>query len=585
MANPSVQALIDSKRYNAALQSIDLKNPVGAGVTVDQASTLIRSLVKRGQLKRAMDLSSSWLSQRKEDAEIWFLHGNAALRLGDVDSALESLHEADRLNPDQPLTLANLAVGYNSTDRHGKAMDLLDRALEINPRYAFAYQKQGSILCRAGRVAEGVRAFERAAMLTPKPESMYARLLYWKNYLPDSDPASLVGDAAAWGGRFTHQFEKGVGVHLNDLDHHRPLKVGFVSPDFCAHPVSFFVEPLFRGLDRSKYRIYAYSDVARPDKITETISEMVDVFHHTAGKDIQTLARLILNDQIDILVDLAGHTGSGRLDLFHMRPAPVQISWLGYPATTGSQGIDYRLTDRHADPVGSSEAHYTESLLRVDGGFLCYVPSERTPEPATVSPFEENGFITFGSFNNLAKLSPQCIDMWAEILSQVPDSRLMIKRRELKDAWVRNHFIDHFAARGVKKDRLDFKTSQTTLEGHLRNYARIDIALDSFPYNGTTTNCECLLMGIPVLTRKGGEHRSRVTASQLSSMGLQSWVTDSEDAYVARAVELAKNPEKIVPARKDLRSRFLTSPITDAASFTRELEQALLGMWHHGQGG
>ncbi len=579
MANESVQALIDSKRYNAALQSIDLNNPVGAGVTVDQASTLVRSLVKRGQLKRALHLSSSWLAQRKQDAEIWFLHGNAALRLGDIDTALESLHEADRLNPDQPLTLANLAVGYNSTDHHGKAMELLDRALEINPRYAFAYQKQGSILCRAGRVREGVRAFERAAMLTPKPESMFARLLYWKNYLPDTDPTLLVGDAAAWGGRFTHEFEKGVGVHLNDLDHHRPLKIGFVSPDFCAHPVSFFVEPLFRGLDRSKYRVFAYSDVVRPDKVTDSISQMVDVYHHTVGKDIQSLARLILNDQIDILVDLAGHTGSGRLDLFHMRPAPVQMSWLGYPATTGSQGIDFRLTDRYADPVGGSENHNTETLLRVDGGFLCYVPSERTPEPSTVSPYEENGYITFGSFNNLAKLSPQCLDLWADIMNQVPDSRLMIKRRELKDPWVRNHFIDHFASRGINKERLEFKTSQTTIEGHLRNYARIDVALDSFPYNGTTTTFESLWMNVPVISLGGVTHASRVGQSILRFGGLEELAADNPADYLVKAVGLAHDPNRLSGYRRSLRQTLGASALMDQGRFTASIDRILRQCW------
>ncbi len=306
---------------------------------------------------------------------------------------------------------------------------------------------------------------------------------------------------------------------------------------------------------------------------------MVDVFHHTAGKDIQTLARLIMNDQIDILVDLAGHTGSGRLDLFHMRPAPVQISWLGYPATTGSRGIDYRLTDRFADPIGASESHYTETLLRVDGGFLCYVPSERTPEPAGTNPLEENGYVTFGSFNNLAKLSPQCLDLWAEILNQVPDSRLMIKRRELKDAWVRNYFADHFAAHGIDKQRLEFKTSQTTLEGHLRNYARIDIALDSYPYNGTTTTFEALWMNVPVISLGGDTHASRVGQSILRFNGLEELAADSPEDYVAKAVDLANDGQRMAEYRHSMRATLAESPGLNPERFTASMDRIFRQCW------
>lgn len=581
MANQSVQDLIDSKRFSAALQSIDLKNPVGAGISPDQASTLVRSLVRRGQLRHAMDLSSSWLSQRRDDAEMWFLHGNAALRLDDLATALESLSEADRLEPDQPLTLVNIALVHNGRGHHGKAMAFLDRALEINPRYAFAHQKQGSIYCRAGRVGEGVRAFERAAILSPRPESLFSRLLYWKNYLAESDPDLLVGDATAWGGRFSHRFEKGAGVHLNDLDPHRALKIGFVSPDFCAHPVSFFVQPLFRKLDRRKFRIHAYSDVARPDVVTGQIRGLVDVYHHTAGMDIQSLARLILDEQIDILFDLAGHTGSGRLDLFHMRPAPIQISWLGYPATTGSSAIDFRLTDRHADPVGVSESHCTESLLRVDGGFLCYVPSERTPDPTTEGPCETNGYITFGSFNNLAKLSPQCLDLWVEILRRVPDSHLMIKRRELGDEWVRKYFLDYFSAHGIDPGRLDLKTSQTTLEGHLRNYGRVDVALDSYPYNGTTTTFEALWMNVPVISLGGSTHASRVGQSILKFCGLDELATDSSADYVDRAVALANDRDRLAQYRCALRQTLCASPMMDEDRFAASVDRILRQRWVH----
>ena len=360
-----------------------------------------------------------------------------------------------------------------------------------------------------------------------------------------------------------------MGVYLNDLSHHKQLNVGFVSPDFCAHPVSFFVEPLFRHLDRSQFKVFAYSDVSKPDKVTRSIEQQVDVFRRIVGLDAQTVAKTILDDGIDILFDLAGHTGAGRLDMFHLRPAPVQISWLGYPATTGSAGIDYRLTDRYADPAGTSEHVHTETLLRVDGGFLCYVPSDRTPEASTESPFETNGFITFGSFNNLAKLSPECIDMWSEVLGKVPESRLMLKRRELKDPWVRAFFIEQFAAHGIDEKRLQFKTSQVKLEGHLRNYANVDIALDSFPYNGTTTTFEALWMNVPVISLGGDSHASRVGQSILRYAGLNELAATSRNDFVSKAVQLAGDSDQLARYRQTLRDTLADCSLTDQPRFAR----------------
>ncbi len=579
MTTETIKELIESKRFDAALKTIDARGHVAAGVDTEQASTLIRSLVKGNQLNRAVTLAESYVEHHVDDADIHFLLGNTALKLGDVDKAMTHLERANKLTPNRPLILANLSVGYNTIDRHGEAVRCLELATRINPRYAYAYQKMGSILCKTGRVRQGLRNFQRAMMLAPKPHPLYARLLYWRNYLTESNPATIYGDATVWGKQFTHTFEKGVGVYLNDLGEQKRLRVGFVSPDFCKHPVSFFVEPLFKNLDREKFQVYAYSDFVRPDEITRAIEQQVDVFHHTAGKDAQTLARMVIDDQIDILFDLAGHTGSGRLDMFHMRPAPVQISWLGYPATTGSTGIDFRLTDRHADPAEESDPYHTETLLRVDGGFLCYVPNERSPEPALIPPYKENRFITFGSFNNLAKISDQCIEMWSEILHRVPDSKLFIKRRELKDPWVRNHFIEQFAKHGIDKKRITFKTSQTKLEGHLRLYSKVDIALDSFPYNGTTTTFEALWMNVPVISLGGDTHASRVGQSILRYAGLKEMAASSAKKYIDKAVDLANNHQALDEYRNTLRDTVAGSSLTNQSRFARSIGRLLRQQW------
>ena len=579
MTNDTVNQLIDSKQFNAAIRSLDASKHVAAGVSTEQADKLIRHLMSKGMVERAISLAETYLEYHEDDAAIYFLLGNAALKLGDVDKAMDALHQSNEIKPNNVVTLANLSVGYNAVDQHGEAVGVLEKALRLNPQYAFAHQKLGSILCKAGQVKEGVRSFQRAMMLTPKPHYMFARLLYWRNYLADQDPKMVYADAKVWGQRFTHSFEKGVGVYLNELGENKRLKVGFVSPDYCAHPVSFFVEPLFSHLDRDQFSVYAYSDVAKPDAITKSIEGQVDVFRKIAGLNAQTVAKQILDDQIDILFDLAGHTGSGRLDVFHMRPAPVQISWLGYPATTGSAGIDFRLTDRYADPASKSDPYHTEKLLRVDGGFLCYAPSPRTPEASTESPVKENGYITFGSFNNLAKISEECIEMWCEILHQIPDAKLLIKRRELKDPWVKNYFVSQFERHGISKDRLDFKTSQTKLEGHLRQYANVDIALDSFPYNGTTTTFEALWMNTPVISLAGDAHASRVGQSILKYAGLGELAASSRKKYIDKAVALAQDKKQLGAYRKTLRALLADSSLTNQQRFARSVARILRQQW------
>jgi len=579
MANDTVNQLIESKQFNAAMRSIDDNTQIVSGVDAIQLEKLIRHLMSKGMLIRATSLAESYLELNADDAKIQFLLGNILLKLGKVEKAMEALNQSNNLQPNNVITMANLAVGYNTLDRHGDAVEMLEETLKLNPQYAFAYQKMGSILCKAGQVKEGLRSLQRAMMLTPKPHYMYARLLFWRNYLAEQDPKMIYADAKAWGQQYSHSFEKGVGVYLNELGERKRLNVGFVSPDYCAHPVSFFLEPLFNGLDRSQFKIFAYSDVAKPDDITKSIESQVDEFRSIVGVGAQNVAKQIMDDQIDILFDLAGHTGSGRLDVFHMRPAPVQISWLGYPATTGSSGIDFRLTDRYADPTTVNNSYHTEELLRVDGGFLCYVPSPRTPKPSEESPVQKNGYITFGSFNNLAKISKQCIDMWSEILHKVPDSKLLIKRRELKDPWVKRYFVSEFESRGIKKNRISFKTSQSKLEGHLKQYANVDIALDSFPYNGTTTTFEALWMNTPVISLGGETHASRVGQSILNYAGIGELAVSTQKQYVEKAVSLSEDTKQLNLYRTSLRKSLADSSLTNQQRFSQSVTRILRQRW------
>jgi predicted O-linked N-acetylglucosamine transferase (SPINDLY family) len=284
-------------------------------------------------------------------------------------------------------------------------------------------------------------------------------------------------------------------------------------------------------------------------------------------------------DSIDILVDLAGHTAGNRLPLFMARPAPVQISWLGYPATTGVAEIGYRVTDIVADPQGA-ENYYSERLLRLPDCFLCYEPPEKCP-PITLPPALVNGYVTFGSFNNIAKMNHDVIRLWSDLLLALPDSRIMIKNPSLGDLPTAKRYMDRFAHHGIDPGRILLRGFSQTTEEHLEAYSQIDVALDTFPYNGTTTTCEALYMGVPVVSLCGEMHAGRVGASILSVIGQMEMVATSRDGYLSTALRLAENPDELSRLRESLRDCMCSSPLCNGKLFARKMEQTYRSAWHN----
>ena len=281
---------------------------------------------------------------------------------------------------------------------------------------------------------------------------------------------------------------------------------------------------------------------------------------------------------VDILVDLAGHTAGNRMPLFSLRPAPVQVTYLGYPNTTGLSTMDYRITDAWADPPGQTEALHTEKLIRLDHGFLCYTPPEAAPE-VDPSPHRKTGAVTFGSFNNMAKFNAGVASLWASVLKAVPGSRLIMKFKTLSDPEVRQTVIDAFAANGVSSDRLSLHGFLPSFADHFALYNRIDIGLDTTPYNGTTTTCEALWMGVPVLALAGRTHVARVGVSILTGLGLSELVAQSREDYVQMAAALARDCRRLDALRKGLRPRMQASPLMDGPGFARRVESAYRAMW------
>ena len=350
------------------------------------------------------------------------------------------------------------------------------------------------------------------------------------------------------------------------------LRIGYVSSDFRRHSVAYFVEPLLEHHDASRFEITCYFTHNDSDATTERLQQLAHRWRNVADLDDHQFLRMIADDGIDVLVDLNGHTSGGRLTVFARRAAPVQVSFIGYPCTTGVTEMDFRLSDVTADPSGTGRL-CTESLYRLPGCFLCFRPPENSPA-VNHPPCESNGFITFGSFNNLAKINLDVIGLWAELLQQIPTSRLVIKNPSLTDRSTRERYRKLFADAGISAKRIDLIGFVADNAGHLATYGKIDIALDTFPYNGTTTTCEALWMGVPVVSMRGDRHAARVGASLLSTVGFPEWVADAPGQYIHIAQSLAQDVTHLTKLRAVLRQQVRNSRLCQEESYTRAVEAA-----------
>ena len=426
---------------------------------------------------------------------------------------------------------------------------------------------------------ESINALRQALRL--EPDLMLARsaLVYALNYPSDADvdPESKLEAALAWGdmhaaSTLAHR------VHANLPDPNRRLRIGYLSPDFRDHSVAFFLPPLLDQNHSDAIETYCYSNVKRPDARTKQLQKTA---HHwrdiSQQSDIQ-VADQIVADEIDILVDLAGHTLGGRLGVFALKPAPVQVSYLGYPATTGVAAIDYRFTDNIADPPGMTDRYHVEKLVRLPHGFVCYTPPDDAP-PVAALPAFDNGYVTFGSFNHICKISDNTLSVWSAILNRVPDSRLVLKYKALNDAITRSRLLGRFREHDIAVERIDLLDFVPSRKAHLDTYNRIDIALDTFPYNGTTTTCEALWMGVPVVTLAGREHAGRVGVSVFEQVGLESFIAQTEQDYIDIAATMASNLHRLAELRHELRSSMATSRLCDHDGFARAITDSYRTIW------
>jgi predicted O-linked N-acetylglucosamine transferase (SPINDLY family) len=497
---------------------------------------------------------------------------------GESDEAVTMFRQALTVKPDSGAAYYNLGNALRAGDKLTEALDAYQRATQLTPENINAYNNLGMLLQARGDLDAAVTAYRQALALDPHFHDAHSNLLLCLHYRPHIDTAELFAEHRRWGERHAASLAAMIPAHGNERSAARRLRIGYVSPDFRAHSVSHFIAPVLAAHDHAHYEVFCYSNLTRADATTERLRGLTDHWRDIAHLNDAEVTTLIGKDGIDILVDLAGHTANNRLLVFARKPAPVQVTYLGYPDTTGLAVIDYRLTDALADPPGTSERFHTEALIRLPRGFLTYQPPLEGPEINTL-PALASGHITFGSFNNAAKLNETVIALWAQILSVLPRARLILKAAQLGDATTAERFRARFAEHGITPARVQTLGAYAAEHDHLKAYHGIDIALDPFPYNGTTTTCEALWMGVPVITLAGQTHAGRVGVSLLTQAGLHDLITESPEHYLALAVDLAHDLQRLQGLRGKLRERLAASALCDAKGFTRALEEAYRGMW------
>jgi len=505
--------------------------------------------------------------------------GTALQDLGRLDEALAAFRETTRLDPAYAQGYFNTANVLLAQRRYDEAVTTYREAIRLHPAFAEAHNNLGSALKEIGLIDEALAACDRAIALDPAHQLGGSNRLFALHLHPAYDAAAILQAHCAWARQHAAPLRADIQPHLNDRTPHRRLRIGYVSPDLRDHVVGRFLEPLLSAHDHNAVEIFCYAchNAHRDSAQTSRLRAHADVWRNVARLTDPQLAELIRADRIDLLVDLAGHTANHRLLVFARRPAPVQLTGLGYPDTTGLATMDYRITDALADPPGLTEHLHTERLLRLPNTAWCFpAPAEEIavgPPPATA------GAITFGSFNNLAKVSAHSLALWTRLLQRVPRSRLLLKNPGLSSAAAQQRIGAIFAAAGITPDRVELRGWAAAPLDHLAAYHDLDIALDTFPYHGTTTTCEALWMGVPVITRAGTAHVSRVGVSLLTAAGLPECIASSDDQFLQIAADLAADLPRLALLRRTLRDRLLSSPLMDAARFAREMETAYRAVW------
>ena len=508
------------------------------------------------------------------DVMTWLDLARAAKQLGKTDEMIDCYRRTLAIEPHQPDIWNNLGITLLDKKHFKEALVCCREAVARNPT-AITYNNLGAVLLRMGRPDEAIDIFGRATELNPDMIDAYRGLFVTAMYLP------WVGDTLErkllnFGAQVAEKIIPLDEAWTMTIDSERSLRIGYVSSDFRRHPVSYNMLPILAQHDHARHEVYLYADIERPDEVTELAKKRASVWRDIRGMSDEAAARLIRQDQIDILVVLAWRFDRNRPLIAAYRAAPVQVSYHD-PGTSGIAAMDYLITDTVLTPKHCTES-FSEQLVRLPTYYL-HEPVESAPHPGP-PPSLQVGHLTFGCFNNAAKIGPTIIGIWSQVLKAVPNSRLFLKYNNYyAEPENRQRYIDWFALEGVESERLEFHTTTDLRDAHLRHYAKVDIALDTFPFTGSTTTFESLWMGVPVVTLAGKKMISRWSASMLTRVGLADLVAESVQEYVRIAADLAKDTDRLQRLRAELRDNVRISPLCDSRRRTRHLERAYRYMW------
>lgn len=541
----------------------------------EASNNLGLALERQGALVEAVDCFRQAVAHSPGLPAIHDNLGSALQRLGKVEEARACFRSALNLQPDFLPALNNLGTSYKDAGQFSDAVSCYQRALEIQPTVPEIHNNLGLALHGQGQLDGAVACYERALQLWPDYVQARSNLLLCEQARPGVTLAGLAAAHAEWDRRHGLPLRP-AQPPVRDRNPERRLRLGFVSADFGRHPVGWFLVGVLEQLQHHDCDVVCYCDRGETDDLTARCAAAVGTWRRVEHLSDAALAEQIQADAIDLLVDLSGRVGKNRLLTFARKPAPIQLAWIGYPGTTGLSAMDYLVADRYEVPP-EAEPHYREKILRLPDGYVCYTPPADAPAVGPL-PAVANGYVTFGCFNHVAKISRLVFPVWAEILRRVPGSRLMLKTRGLDRPEIRERFVERFAMQAVELDRIDL-LGESPQQELFDSYNCVDLALDPFPYSGGLTTCEALWMGVPVITCPGETFAARHSLSHLSNVGLQETVTGSLAEYVERAVTLAIDTRRLAELRAGLRDRMTQSPLCDAQRFTRNLVDALRQAW------
>ncbi len=562
-ANQSAQVTIELTKLIQKYPSLPEVNHV--------ASSFYTSVSQRDKAiyyaTRAVDLDS-------KTPQYQIILGTLLVQSDDHKKAIKHLEQAVAISPQSPRIFGPLGVAYLQTGRIADARKSFNQAIQESPNDHEAIMNLALLESDTANAHKAVELMRDAVARFPNSPILHDSLAMFSCYDDQLTPEEVFEIHQAFGQCVQSKVHTPKS-YPNKPDTNKRIRIGFISPDFKEHSIAYFIEPIFEHLNKEDFEIVVYSTSSHGDATTVRLKSHASIWRDCTDGIAATHKRIV-NDQVDILVELTGHFASNQLPIFGSKPTPVSITMIGYGNTTGLDSINTRIVDSITDPSPKADNLATEQLVRVDDCFLCYRPP--VDFPAIQAPKPLRPFV-FGSFNDLRKISPSTMRVWASILNENPDSQLLLKASRLEQQEVCDDVYSRFESLGISSSRIKLIGRTPTNFEHLDLYNQIDCALDTFPYTGTTTTCEALAMGVPTITLLGNAHAGRVSASLLTAAGRSDLVASSEQDYIELANKQARGGSYSLESRNILRAQLLSSPLTDGKSYTKKLESVFISLW------